>query len=42
MSSLVTRNLGATLWPDGTPEPHGTHNGQPDRAGGYALKHQWL
>lgn len=34
--------LGRTLWPHGTPKPHGTRNGQPDRDGGYALKHQWL
>lgn len=35
-------NLGAALWPDGTPEPHGTRNGEPDRTGGYALKHEWI
>ena len=35
-------NLGRALWPDGTPEPHGTRNGQPDRDGGYALKHRWI
>lgn len=29
--------LGMRLWPDGTPEPHGTRNGEPDRCGGYAL-----
>ena len=34
--------LGAALWPDGTPEPHGKRNGEPDSAGGYALKHRWL
>lgn len=34
--------LGRALWPDGTPEPHGVRNGEPDRAGGYALKHAWL
>jgi hypothetical protein len=34
--------LGAALWPDGTPEPHGTRNGQPDTAGGYALHHVWV
>jgi hypothetical protein len=28
--------LGAYLWPEGTPEPHGT------RDGGYALKQSWL
>lgn len=34
--------LGRTLWPTGTPKPHGKRNGQPDRDGGYALKHDWL
>lgn len=34
--------LGSAVWPDGTPEPHGTRNGTPDTAGGYALKHRWL
>jgi hypothetical protein len=35
-------SLGASLWPEGTPEPHGTRNGEPDSAGGYSLKHEWL
>lgn len=34
--------LGNALWPNGTPQPHGTRNGKPDTAGGYALNHQWL
>ena len=34
--------LGSMLWPDGTPEPHGTRNGAPDTSGGYALRHEWL
>jgi hypothetical protein len=34
--------LGQALWPDGTPEPHGTRNGEPDSCGGYALKQSWL
>ena len=38
----VVYDLGRTLWPDGTPEPHGTRNGQPDSDGGYALKHRWI
>jgi hypothetical protein len=42
MGFALVYNLGAALWPDGAPEPHGTRNGQPDRDGGYALKHQWL
>lgn len=35
-------NLGSALWPAGTPSPHGTRNGEPDAAGGYALKQTWL
>ena len=35
-------NLGQVLWPDGTPEPHGIRNGEPDTDGGYALNHRWL
>ena len=35
-------NLGRTLWPNGTQEPHGTRNGVPDSDGGYALKQSWL
>lgn len=34
--------LGAMLWPKGTKKPHGTRNGEPDTAGGYALKSEWL
>jgi exosome complex RNA-binding protein Csl4 len=35
-------NLGLRLWPDGTPEPHGSRNGELDYDGGYALKHSHL
>lgn len=42
MGFSVVYNLGATLWPTGTPEPHGRRNGEPDSAGGYALKHRWI
>jgi hypothetical protein len=35
-------NLGRALWPKGTAKPHGTRNGEPDRDGGYALRHEWL
>jgi len=42
MGFSLVYNLGANLWPNGTPEPHGSRNGAPDSAGGYALKHQWL
>lgn len=34
--------LGQALWPKGTPSPHGTRNGEPDTAGGYALKQEAL
>lgn len=42
MGFHLVYNLGYTLWPKGTPEPHGTRNGVPDRDGGYALKHRWI
>lgn len=42
MGFHLVYNLGATLWPKGTDKPHGTRNGQPDTAGGYALKHRWV
>lgn len=42
MGFSVVYNLGAALWPNGTPKPHGRRNGQPDSDGGYALKHSWL
>ncbi len=38
----VVYSLGCALWPNGTPEPHGTRNGRPDSEGGYALKHSWI
>lgn len=34
--------LGHSLWPNGTTEPHSTRNGEPDKDGGYALKSTWL
>lgn len=42
MCFAAVYSLGRTLWPDGTPEPHGTRNGTPDRDGGYALKNRSL
>jgi hypothetical protein len=42
MGFALVYNLGATLWPKGTRKPHGTRNGEPDTAGGYALNHRWL
>jgi len=42
MGFHVVYNLGCAMWPDGTPDPHGTRNGDPDSDGGYALKHRWL
>lgn len=38
----VVYSLGYVLWPNGTPEPHGIRNGQPDTSSGYALRHEWL
>lgn len=34
--------IGRALWPNGTPKPHGTRNGEPDSCGGYALKAERL
>jgi hypothetical protein len=42
MGFAVVYELGQALWPNGTDAPHGTRNGQPDSAGGYALKSHWL
>lgn len=42
MGFHVVYNIGAKIWPDGTPKPHGSRNGKPDSDGGYALKHRWL
>ena len=42
MGFAVVYDLGLSLWPAGTPAPHGTRNGEPDANGGYALKHSWL
>lgn len=42
MGFHLVYSLGQTVWPKGTRKPHGTRNGEPDTAGGYALKHVWL
>lgn len=42
MGFHVVYSLGMALWPKGTAKPHGTRNGEPDRNGGYALKHEWI
>lgn len=42
MGFHVVYSLGQFLWPHGTRKPHGTRNGEPDREGGYAIKHEWL
>ena len=42
MGFSVVYNLGSALWPNGTPKAHGTRNGEPDKNGGYALKHSWV
>lgn len=42
MGFSLVYDLGRTVWPKGTPKPHGRRNGEPDSCGGYALKHSWL
>lgn len=42
MGFSVVHNLGYSLWPNGTPEPHSRRNGEPDSCGGYALKSRWM
>jgi hypothetical protein len=42
MGFHVVYSLGRTLWPEGTKRPHRTRNGEPDRDGGYALRHSWV
>lgn len=42
MGYHLVYTLGALLWPDGTTEPHGRRNGEPDSDGGYALRHEWI
>lgn len=36
-SFQIGYSLGLSLWPNGTPEPHGMRNGEPDSNGGYAI-----
>lgn len=42
MGFHLVYTLGYCLWPNGTPEPHGERNGEPDSSGGYTLKHEWI
>ena len=42
MGFSIVYGLGCALWPNGTDKPHGTRNGEPDSAGGYAIGHRWL
>ena len=42
MGFSIVYDFGRALWPKGTPKPHGSRNGAPDKDGGYALKHSWL
>lgn len=42
MGFHIVSTLGVYMWPGGTPEAHGTRNGEPDKSGTYALKHEWL
>ena len=36
-SFQIGYSLGLALWPNGTTEPHGMRNGEPDTCGGYAI-----
>jgi hypothetical protein len=38
----IVYNLGESIWPNGTPEPHAVRDGEPDSAGGYALRWESL
>lgn len=42
MGFALVYQLGMKLWPEGTPEPHGRRNGEPDSNGGYALRQRWI
>lgn len=42
MGFSLVYNLGWAIWPDGTPEPHSSRNGHPDKTGEYALRHEWI
>ncbi|MNQ25023.1 hypothetical protein D3C85_382350 [compost metagenome] len=42
MGFSLVYDFGHSLWPKGTRKPHGKRNGEPDSAGGYALKHSWI
>ena len=42
MGFHLVYELGYRIWPRGTRKPHSTRNGEPDKDGGYALKHRWL
>lgn len=42
MGFHLVYSLGEALWPKGTRKPHSKRNGTDDRAGGYALKHEWI
>jgi len=42
MVSHCVSTLGRMIWPNGTPEPHGTGNGEPDTSGSYALRSEEL
>lgn len=42
MGFHVVYSLGSAMWPNGTPEPHSSRNGEADTSGGYALKSEWL
>lgn len=42
MGFHLVYSMASRLFPDGTKEPHGRRNGEPDSTGGYAVNHRWL
>lgn len=42
MGFHVVYSMSSRMFPNGTRYPHSKRNGEPDRAGGYAIKHGWL
>lgn len=42
MGFHLVYELSGRMWPKGTRRAHGRRNGEPDKSGGYALKHRRL
>jgi hypothetical protein len=42
MGFHVVYSMSSRMFPNGTKKPHGRRNGEPDTAGGYAIRHRWL